>query len=57
MPWIALYHLYGLDVWYGGGKKAFQAVNFNSKMCVLCGLLYGIIDTIPVLILGEELPW
>jgi hypothetical protein len=42
---------------YMGGKKVFEAVNFNLKMCVICGLVYGIIDTIPVLILGKELPW
>jgi hypothetical protein len=51
------FNMYMALTWYMGGKKAFQAVNFNLKMCVLCGLLYGIIDTIPVLILGEELPW
>jgi hypothetical protein len=43
--------------WYIGGKKAFRDVNFNLKMCVACGLLYGVIDTIPVLVLGKELPW
>jgi hypothetical protein len=42
---------------YMGGEKVFEAVNFNLKMCVICGLLYGIIDTIPVLILGKKLPW
>jgi hypothetical protein len=42
---------------YMGGGKVFKAVNFNLKMCVICGLLYGTIDTIPVLILGKELPW
>jgi hypothetical protein len=52
-----LFNIYMALTWYMGGKKSFQAVNFNLKMCVLCGLLYGIIDTIPVLILGEELPW
>jgi hypothetical protein len=40
-----------------GGKKAFRAVPFNLKMCVADGLLYGIIDTLPVLFLGEDLPW
>jgi hypothetical protein len=52
-----LFNIYMALTWYMGGKKVFQAVNFNLKMCVLNGLLYGIIDTIPVLILGEELPW
>jgi hypothetical protein len=40
-----------------GGKKAFRALPFNLKMCVADGLLYGIIDTLPVLILAEGLPW
>jgi hypothetical protein len=40
-----------------GGKKAFRALPFNLKMCVADGLLYGIIDTLPVLILAEDLPW
>ncbi len=40
-----------------GGKKALRAVPFHLKMCVVDGLLYGIIDTLPVLILGEDLPW
>ncbi len=40
-----------------GGKKAFRTISFHLKMCVADGLLYGIIDTLPVLILGEDLPW
>ncbi len=52
VDWLLLFLLR-----YMGGKKVFEAVNFNLKMCVICGLLYGIIDTIPVLILGKELPW
>ena len=40
-----------------GGKKAFRALPFNLKMCVADGLLYGITDTLPVLILAEDLPW
>ena len=43
--------------WYIGGKKIFKSNPFYMKMCVGCGLLYGIVDTLPVLILGEELPW
>jgi hypothetical protein len=40
-----------------GGKKTFRALPFYLKMCVADGLLYGIIDTLPVLFLGEDLPW
>jgi hypothetical protein len=43
--------------WYIGGNKFFASNPFYMKMCVGCGLLYGVVDTLPVLVLGEELPW
>ncbi len=43
--------------WYIGGKKFSASNPFYMKMCVGCGLLYGVVDTLPVLVLGEELPW
>ncbi len=52
-----LLNMYVTLTWYIGGKKHFGGVPFYLKMCVGCGMLYGFIDTIPVLVLGEELPW
>ncbi len=43
--------------WCIAGKKDFNDLPFNLKMCVTCGLLYGFIHTIPVLVLWTELPW
>jgi hypothetical protein len=52
-----LFNIFMALTWYIGGKKIYQANPFYMKMCVGCGLLYGIVDTIPVLVLGEKLPW
>jgi hypothetical protein len=52
-----LLNIYMATTMFIGGKKAFRAVPFHLKMCVADGLLYGIIDTLPVLILAEDLPW
>jgi hypothetical protein len=52
-----LLNIYMTLTWYIGGKKNFEGVPFYLKMCVGCGMLYGFIDTIPVLVLREELPW
>jgi hypothetical protein len=52
-----LFNIYMTLTWYIGGKKYFEGVPFYLKMCVGCGMLYGFIDTVPVLVLGEELPW
>ncbi len=52
-----LFNMYMTLTWYIGGKKCFWGVPFYLKMCVGCGMLYGFIDTVPVLVLGEELPW
>jgi hypothetical protein len=52
-----LCNIYMILTWYIGGKKFFWGVPFYLKMCVGCGMLYGLIDTIPVLVLREELPW
>jgi hypothetical protein len=50
-------NIFMATTWFLEGRHAFKSVSFNLKMCVGCGLLYGIIDTIPVLLLGDELPW
>ncbi len=52
-----LFNIYMTLTWYIGGKKNYESVPFYLKMCVGCGMLYGFIDTVPVLILREELPW
>ncbi len=52
-----LFNSYMTLTWYIGGKKNFGDVSFYLKMCVGCGMLYGFIDTVPVLVLGEDLPW
>jgi hypothetical protein len=52
-----LFNIFMALTWYIGGKKFFASNPFYMKMCVGCGLLYGIVDTLPVLVLGEELPW
>jgi hypothetical protein len=52
-----LFNIYMTLTWYNGGKQNFERVPFYLKMCVGCGMLYGFIDTVPVLVLGEELPW
>jgi hypothetical protein len=52
-----LFNIYMTLTWYIGGKKYFAGVPFYLKICVGCGMLYGFIDTVPVLALGEELPW
>ncbi len=52
-----LFNIYMALTWYIGGKKTFGGVPFYLKMCVGCGMLYGFTDTVPVLVLGEELPW
>jgi hypothetical protein len=52
-----LFNIYMTLTWYIGGKKHFESVPFYLKMCVGYGMLYGFIDTVPVLVLGKELPW
>ncbi len=52
-----LCNMYMTLTWYIGGKKNFKGVPFYLKMCVGCGMLYGFIDTVPILVLGEDLPW
>jgi hypothetical protein len=52
-----VFNIFMATTWFLEGRHAFKSVSFNLKMCVGCGLLYGIIDTIPVLVLGDELPW
>ncbi len=52
-----LLNIYMTLTWYIGGKKNFGGVPFYLKICVGCGVLFGFIDTVPVLVLGEELPW
>jgi hypothetical protein len=52
-----LLNIYMTLTWYIGGKTNFKDVPFYLKMCVGCGMLYGFIDTVPVLVLREELPW
>jgi hypothetical protein len=52
-----LLNMYMTLTWYIGGKQNFGGVPFYLKMCVGCGMLYGFIDTVPVLVLREELPW
>jgi hypothetical protein len=42
--------------WAVGGKKTFKSQPFPIKLCVIGGLLYGCIDTIPVLALKFDLP-
>jgi hypothetical protein len=52
-----LFNIYMTLTWYIGGKKNLGGVPFYLKMCVGCGILYGFLDTVPVLVLGEDLPW
>jgi hypothetical protein len=52
-----LFNMYMTLTWCIGGKKKLLCVPFYLKMCVGCGMLYGFIDTVPVFVLGEELPW
>ncbi len=52
-----LLNIYMTLTWYIGGKKYFKGVPFYLKMCVGCGMLYGFVYTVPVVVLGEELPW
>ncbi len=52
-----LFNVFMSLTWYIGGKKFFASTPFYMKMCVGCGLLYGIVDTLPVLVLGKDLPW
>ncbi len=52
-----LFNTYMTLTWYIGGKNNFRSVPFYLKMCVGCGMLYGFIDTVLVLVLGKDLPW
>jgi hypothetical protein len=42
--------------WVLAGRKAFAETRLQLKMCVFCGILYGLVDTIPVLLLKYDLP-
>jgi hypothetical protein len=45
-----------ISTWLVGGKKYFKAVPFNLKAGIISGALYGLVDTLPVLVLGSDLP-
>jgi hypothetical protein len=47
---------YMAATWYIGGKQFLKGVPFNLKNAVFSGLLYGVVETLPVLILGSDLP-
>ena len=42
--------------WLIGTKKKFAAVPFQLRLCVLFGMLYGIIHTLPMMALKHDLP-
>jgi hypothetical protein len=45
-----------LATWWLGGKKSFKEVKPQLKACVYFGLLYGFVETVPVLLLSSDLP-
>jgi hypothetical protein len=49
-------NLFMCATWVLGGKRSFNSQPFPIKLCVIGGLIYGCIDTIPVLALKHDLP-
>jgi hypothetical protein len=49
-------HIWLHDCRWLGGKRMFAAVPYQVKACVFAGLLYGIVGTLPSLILKHDLP-
>jgi hypothetical protein len=51
-----LLNLWMAATWSIGGYKYFKAQHLNLKMCVFLGILYSLVETLPVLVLGFSLP-
>ena len=50
------FNLFMIATWAVAGKKYFRAVPLQLKCCVGFGVLYGMVETLPVLILRYDLP-
>ena len=42
--------------WAMGSRKEFSALPFQLKVCVFAGILYGLVGTLPSLVMKYELP-
>ncbi len=42
--------------WAIGSRKEFSALPFQLKVCVFAGILYGLVGTLPSLVMKYELP-
>jgi hypothetical protein len=51
-----LLNLFMAATWYISGRRHFKAIPFQLKNCVFLGILYGLVDTLPVVLLKFDLP-